>query len=144
MEIFNSEVMDGASAKTVNTWVQATEEDALGEQVVSEGSDPCPNTQNGDYSKASFADSGYACEAGFMTSILGDSEYSRKLAKDFVGAIRTRYDLNGRYTRAFWINPGGTRSVSMLLSGGAVADACGWAPQATSGRRRRRPARASS
>jgi len=106
MEIFNSEVMDGASAKTVNTWVQATEEDALGEQVVSEGSDPCPNTQNGDYSKASFADSGYACEAGFMTSILGDSEYSRKLAKDFVGAIRTRYDLNGRYTRAFWINPG--------------------------------------
>eukprot|EP00961_Rhodomonas_salina_P035916 483039-Rhodomonas_salina.1 len=34
-----------------------------------------------------------------MTSILGDSEYARQLAKDFVTAIHNRYDLKRRYTR---------------------------------------------
>jgi len=46
------------------------------------------------------------CEAGFMQMILGQNDYARALAVDYVKAIAQRYTLNGRYMRAFWINPG--------------------------------------
>eukprot|EP00961_Rhodomonas_salina_P195073 2633713-Rhodomonas_salina.1 len=44
-------------------------------------------------------------EAAFLARVLGDSVYTRGLAPDFVRAINTRYQLNGRYRRAYWINP---------------------------------------
>jgi len=47
-----------------------------------------------------------AREAEFMVSILGDNDYARQLAVDYAKAIHERYGLNGRYMRAFWINPG--------------------------------------
>eukprot|EP00961_Rhodomonas_salina_P096928 1303820-Rhodomonas_salina.1 len=46
-----------------------------------------------------------AREAEFMVSILGDNDYARQLAVDYAKAIHERYGLNGRYMRAFWINP---------------------------------------
>ena len=46
------------------------------------------------------------CEAGFLQNILGESKYARDLAVDFVSAIDQKYSLNGRWTRAYWINPG--------------------------------------
>jgi hypothetical protein len=46
------------------------------------------------------------CEAGFLQNILGGSDYARDLAVDFVTAIDQKYMLNGRWTRAYWINPG--------------------------------------
>jgi len=46
------------------------------------------------------------CEAAFLQGILGENDYARDLAVDFVKAIHERYTLNGRYTRAYWINPG--------------------------------------
>eukprot|EP00961_Rhodomonas_salina_P017244 232197-Rhodomonas_salina.1 len=45
-------------------------------------------------------------ESKYMVRVLGDSAYTRQLAQDFAKAINGRYDLNGRYRRAFWINPG--------------------------------------
>eukprot|EP00961_Rhodomonas_salina_P104423 1405566-Rhodomonas_salina.4 len=41
-----------------------------------------------------------------MQMILGQNDYARALAVDYVKAIAQRYALNGRYMRAFWINPG--------------------------------------
>jgi len=46
------------------------------------------------------------CEAGFLQGILGANDYARDLAVDFVKTIHGDYNLNGRYTRAYWINPG--------------------------------------
>jgi len=46
------------------------------------------------------------CEAGFLENILGSGDYTRNLAVDFVMAIDQKYSLNGRWTRAYWINPG--------------------------------------
>mmetsp|Transcript_15587 Transcript_15587/g.37140 ORF Transcript_15587/g.37140 Transcript_15587/m.37140 type:complete len:510 (+) Transcript_15587:2-1531(+) len=45
-------------------------------------------------------------EALFLTNILGDSVFTRQLAVDFVRTIHDKYQLNGRYRRAYWINPG--------------------------------------
>eukprot|EP00961_Rhodomonas_salina_P060131 807442-Rhodomonas_salina.2 len=45
-------------------------------------------------------------EAVFMSTVLGASDYAKTLAVDFAEAIHGRYRLNGRYTRAYWINPG--------------------------------------
>jgi len=45
-------------------------------------------------------------ESTFLTNILGASDYTRELAVSFARAIHERYELNGRYRRAFWINPG--------------------------------------
>lgn len=39
------------------------------------------------------------CEAAFLGGILGDSDFARDLAVDFVNAIDLRYALNGRWTR---------------------------------------------
>eukprot|EP00961_Rhodomonas_salina_P215165 2906050-Rhodomonas_salina.1 len=46
------------------------------------------------------------CEPGFLQMILGENEYARDLAVGYVKAIHERYGLNGRYIRAYWINPG--------------------------------------
>jgi len=45
-------------------------------------------------------------ESTFLTTILGASDYTKDLAPDFVRAIHDRYELNGRFRRAYWINPG--------------------------------------
>jgi hypothetical protein len=45
-------------------------------------------------------------ESDFMATVLGDSQYSRQLAVDFAEAVDSNYGLNGRYIRAFWVNPG--------------------------------------
>eukprot|EP00961_Rhodomonas_salina_P264299 3572228-Rhodomonas_salina.1 len=45
-------------------------------------------------------------ESKFMADILGASPYAKQLAVDFAQALDDRYTLNGRYRRAFWINPG--------------------------------------
>jgi len=45
-------------------------------------------------------------EAKFMATILGDNDYAKQLAVDYAAAIADAYDLNQRYRRAFWINPG--------------------------------------
>jgi hypothetical protein len=45
-------------------------------------------------------------EAKFFTSFLGNSDYARNTAIGHIGAIDAEYDLNGRYKRAFMINPG--------------------------------------
>jgi metal-sulfur cluster biosynthetic enzyme len=45
-------------------------------------------------------------EADFFVSFLGESTYARGLAVAHIQAIDDRYTLNGRYRRAFMINPG--------------------------------------
>eukprot|EP00961_Rhodomonas_salina_P268485 3628195-Rhodomonas_salina.3 len=47
-----------------------------------------------------------ARESEFMVSILGDNDYAKQLAIDYAKTLHERYTLNGRYTRAYWINPG--------------------------------------
>jgi len=42
----------------------------------------------------------------FMQSVLGASNYAAQLGEDFSRAIAARWNLNDRYTRAYWINPG--------------------------------------
>eukprot|EP00961_Rhodomonas_salina_P180725 2439232-Rhodomonas_salina.1 len=41
-----------------------------------------------------------------MQMILGENDYARDLAVGYVNAIHGSYGLNGRYIRAYWINPG--------------------------------------
>eukprot|EP00961_Rhodomonas_salina_P220094 2975583-Rhodomonas_salina.1 len=122
MEIFNRAVMDGLRVADFN---QIDEENRLELVVTTPDSPPCPilpgegldlgGIMGGldDFTglfdiqpRADWADAEYGCEAGFLSSILGDSTYTRELAVSFVNTIRTRYPLNGRYVRAFWINPG--------------------------------------
>eukprot|EP00286_Rhodomonas_abbreviata_P015936 CAMPEP_0181316116 /NCGR_PEP_ID=MMETSP1101-20121128/15724_1 /TAXON_ID=46948 /ORGANISM="Rhodomonas abbreviata, Strain Caron Lab Isolate" /LENGTH=2299 /DNA_ID=CAMNT_0023423343 /DNA_START=79 /DNA_END=6978 /DNA_ORIENTATION=- len=43
---------------------------------------------------------------GFMSSIFGGSEYTEALGTSYEGVLQARYTLNGRWTRAWWINPG--------------------------------------
>eukprot|EP00961_Rhodomonas_salina_P148779 2002821-Rhodomonas_salina.1 len=45
-------------------------------------------------------------DSEFFVSILGDNDYAKQLAIDYAKAIHGRYNLNGSYVRAFWINPG--------------------------------------
>jgi len=45
-------------------------------------------------------------ESEFLARIFGDNDYAKALAPDFARAIHERYALNGRFRRAFWINPG--------------------------------------
>eukprot|EP00961_Rhodomonas_salina_P266524 3602509-Rhodomonas_salina.2 len=45
-------------------------------------------------------------ESDFFATILGDNEYARQLAVDYADVISTAYESNGRYRRAYWINPG--------------------------------------
>jgi len=45
-------------------------------------------------------------ESKFFGTILGKSDYAHQLAVDYAKAIDGRYNLNGRYRRAYWINPG--------------------------------------
>eukprot|EP00286_Rhodomonas_abbreviata_P024878 CAMPEP_0181303972 /NCGR_PEP_ID=MMETSP1101-20121128/8872_1 /TAXON_ID=46948 /ORGANISM="Rhodomonas abbreviata, Strain Caron Lab Isolate" /LENGTH=1212 /DNA_ID=CAMNT_0023409639 /DNA_START=371 /DNA_END=4009 /DNA_ORIENTATION=- len=42
----------------------------------------------------------------FMQSIMGSSDYAFDLGALFAGVLQTQYKLNGRYNRAYWINPG--------------------------------------
>jgi hypothetical protein len=42
----------------------------------------------------------------FFTSFLGNSDYAKDLAVAHTQAISQKYDLNGRYKRAYMINPG--------------------------------------
>jgi len=42
----------------------------------------------------------------FMQTILGQNDYSKTLGSGFASTIMTKYSINGRYKRAFWINPG--------------------------------------
>merc|ERR1711966_57249 len=42
----------------------------------------------------------------FFTSFLGNSDYAKDLADGHTQAIYAKYDLNGRYRRAYMINPG--------------------------------------
>jgi len=42
----------------------------------------------------------------FIASILGDSTYSSNLGSAYSRMIANKYDINGRYKRAYWINPG--------------------------------------
>jgi hypothetical protein len=71
-----------------------TEQDAIAALEAQEsGSCVCVDDQN-------------CCEAAFMQGILGENGFSRGLAVNFVKAIHQRYSLNGRWTRAYWINPG--------------------------------------
>eukprot|EP00961_Rhodomonas_salina_P251883 3404856-Rhodomonas_salina.1 len=44
-------------------------------------------------------------EARFLASVIGHSAYTSQLAQDFAAAVDARYALNGRYRRAFWVNP---------------------------------------
>eukprot|EP00960_Hanusia_phi_P049315 759490-Hanusia_phi.AAC.4 len=41
----------------------------------------------------------------FFQSMFGMSEYSRNLGVDFATIIQEKYLLNGRYNRAWWLNP---------------------------------------
>eukprot|EP00961_Rhodomonas_salina_P167680 2260142-Rhodomonas_salina.3 len=45
-------------------------------------------------------------ESKFLASILGASAYTAQLAPAFARALNQRYALNGRFRRAYWINPG--------------------------------------
>jgi len=50
-------------------------------------------------------------EARFMQTVLGKSEYADQLGRNYTTTIAARYaalghTLNGRYNRAYWINPG--------------------------------------
>merc|ERR1711966_630311 len=47
-----------------------------------------------------------SAESQFFTTILGDSEYARQLAIDYAAVMGDEYELNQRFRRAFWINPG--------------------------------------
>jgi len=47
-----------------------------------------------------------SAESLFLTDILGNSVYTKDLAVAFAKTIHARYNLNGRYRRAYWINPG--------------------------------------
>eukprot|EP00961_Rhodomonas_salina_P145746 1962101-Rhodomonas_salina.1 len=45
-------------------------------------------------------------ESKFFTSIFGNSDYAKQLAVDFANVVANQYELNGRFRRAYWINPG--------------------------------------
>eukprot|EP00286_Rhodomonas_abbreviata_P019716 CAMPEP_0181309238 /NCGR_PEP_ID=MMETSP1101-20121128/11908_1 /TAXON_ID=46948 /ORGANISM="Rhodomonas abbreviata, Strain Caron Lab Isolate" /LENGTH=1439 /DNA_ID=CAMNT_0023415711 /DNA_START=17 /DNA_END=4336 /DNA_ORIENTATION=+ len=45
-------------------------------------------------------------ESKFFVTILGDSDYARGLALSYASTLSTNYTLNGRFRRAYWINPG--------------------------------------
>ncbi|KAJ1493121.1 hypothetical protein T484DRAFT_1769251 [Baffinella frigidus] len=45
-------------------------------------------------------------ESEFMQRILSESEYSGNLGANYSQIISDKFDLNGRYRRAWWINPG--------------------------------------
>eukprot|EP00961_Rhodomonas_salina_P249463 3371894-Rhodomonas_salina.1 len=45
-------------------------------------------------------------ESKFFTTIFGNSDYAKQLAVDFANVVARRYELNGRFRRAYWINPG--------------------------------------
>jgi len=45
-------------------------------------------------------------ESDFFVTVLGDNDYAKQLAVDYAGVISSEFKLNGRYKRAFWINPG--------------------------------------
>ena len=42
----------------------------------------------------------------FMETVLGGSSYARDLGESFARTIAAEWELNDRYNRAFWINPG--------------------------------------
>lgn len=46
-----------------------------------------------------------ATESIYMASVLGDSTYARDLGINYAKAIAQEYRLNGRFRRAFWVNP---------------------------------------
>merc|ERR1711906_19338 len=68
--------------------------------------------RNGAYSTALeiCVGGGATCAEGdaqeFFTSFLGNSDYAEDLADAHTGAIFSQYTLNGRYRRAYMINPG--------------------------------------
>eukprot|EP00961_Rhodomonas_salina_P143077 1925578-Rhodomonas_salina.1 len=45
-------------------------------------------------------------EAAFFTTIFGNNDYAKQLAVDFANVVADEYKLNGRFRRAYWINPG--------------------------------------
>jgi hypothetical protein len=42
----------------------------------------------------------------YMQTILGGSDYARDIGQNFSQIIRARFNINDRFNRAFWINPG--------------------------------------
>jgi len=47
-----------------------------------------------------------SAESQFFATIFGNNDYAKQLAIDYAAAIAEAYDLNGRFRRAFWVNPG--------------------------------------
>ncbi len=45
-------------------------------------------------------------KAAFFVTILGNNDFAKDLAVQYAAVINTRYTLNCRYLRAYWINPG--------------------------------------
>eukprot|EP00961_Rhodomonas_salina_P032932 443526-Rhodomonas_salina.1 len=45
-------------------------------------------------------------ESKFLTTVFGNSNYAKQLALDFANVVAKQYELNGRFRRAYWINPG--------------------------------------
>ncbi|KAJ1466708.1 hypothetical protein T484DRAFT_1860919 [Baffinella frigidus] len=45
-------------------------------------------------------------ESRFMQGILGESEYNYNLGHNFSHIIANKFQLNGKYIRGWWINPG--------------------------------------
>eukprot|EP00961_Rhodomonas_salina_P070033 940610-Rhodomonas_salina.1 len=41
-----------------------------------------------------------------MQTVLGGSDYALNLGYEYSYVVGERYNLNGRYLRAWWINPG--------------------------------------
>lgn len=44
--------------------------------------------------------------ASFMQGIMGESDYADQLGRTFSYLVSQKYSLNGKFNRAFWINPG--------------------------------------
>lgn len=45
-------------------------------------------------------------ESMFFTTIFGANDYAKQLAVNFAAAVADKYELNQRFRRAYWINPG--------------------------------------
>jgi hypothetical protein len=49
-------------------------------------------------------------------NMLGVSEFSDNMAMNFTGSVRSRFKINDRYNKAFYINPGKSTFISYSLS----------------------------
>jgi len=62
--------------------------------------------RDGKFQTAMEVDANSVGNQEFIASFLGDSSYSKDLADKYSSLISTKFALDGRYKRAFWINPG--------------------------------------